>query len=209
MHSESIHIFDFLKYLTPKVPKKITEAVNKLDFRSLILFYAFIDKERVMKDNWRFFPEKEYIFNRVSELNSFNPYIAPKGKSVIVAEISTKINSDMYNLNDKKLAEIIISDLEKAQILSKEEVKSYLIKKIKRVYPIYSLDYKKHLRKITDFIFKMDKLYTIGRQGLFNYNNIDHSIDMSLNTVKHLVSEGTKKDWQIMLKRFDEYKIVD
>ena len=205
----TIHLKDFLEYFNPGVPKKIKDASNKLRFRGLIVFYAFVDKKRVMRDNWKFFPEKDYIFNRVSELNSFNPNIAPEGKSVIVAEVSTKINSKLDYMKDDKLAEKILTDLEKAEILTKKEVKSYLIKKAKRIYPIYSLDYKKHLQNITEYVFEIDGLYTLGRQGLFNYNNIDHSIDMSLNIVKHLVSKGTGRDWKVVLKRFDEYKIVD
>jgi protoporphyrinogen oxidase len=205
----TIHLIDLLSYLEPLPKNVIIEAAKKLRFKSLILFYAIVEKERVLKDNWIFFPEKDYIFNRVSELKSFSKFVAPAGKSVILAEITCEPNSELYTMPDDMLAEKVFSSFEKAKILNKEDVKEYFTKKALRVYPVYSLDYKKNLGIVLDYLSSIDGLYTIGRQGLFNYNNSDHCVDMGLHLANHITSNGTKEEWKKILNKFDSYRIID
>ena len=67
----------------------------------------------------------------------------------------------------------------KTGLVKEEEVKEYLIKKAERVYPILDLEYRKNLKKVLSYTDKIKNLTLLGRQGLFNYNNMDHCIDMS------------------------------
>jgi len=205
----TIHLIDLVGSIEPAPPKEIFLAAKQLRFRALILVYMIVNKKRVMKDNWLFFPEKEYIFNRVSELNSFSNFISLEGKTVILAEITTNFGSRLYNSSDKEISEMVFKDLEKADILKRKEVEEVFTRKAERVYPIYSLDYKKNLNKVLNYLNNINGLYTIGRQGLFNYNNTDHCIDMGMKTVNYIASNEKKQEWKKILAQFDKYKIVD
>jgi protoporphyrinogen oxidase len=56
-----------ISMMRPKPPAKVLEAARNLKYRSLILVYLITSKRRVMRDCWIFYPEKEFIFNRLSE----------------------------------------------------------------------------------------------------------------------------------------------
>ncbi len=43
---------------------------------------------------------------------------------------------------------------------------------------MYDLDYKRKLRALLSAVREPDGLISTGRQGLFRYNNMDHSIAM-------------------------------
>lgn len=205
----SIPLTDLINILYPKVPKEIIEAVDKLKFRALILLYVFANKDKIIEDNWYFYPEKEFIFNRIAELGSFSPYTIPKGKACITVEMTCDKDDPFFNLEDEEIFNRAIKDLEKAGIIKREEVSDYLIKKAKRVYPIYDLDFRKNLDIVLKYLFKIDNLITIGRQGLFNYNNADHCIDMAIKSSDFVINKKPRQEWWWLLKYFDNYRIVD
>ena len=59
----------------------------------------------------------------------------------------------------------------------------------------------------------MENMITIGRQGLYNYNNTDHCLDMSMKGaeyIQHVLDGEAKKDeWPKLREYFDNYRIVD
>ena len=205
----TIHLIDLISLIKPIPPKEVVEAAKKLRYRSLILVYIILNKEKAMADNWVFFPEKEYIFTRVSEQKSFSEYTGPKDKTAIIAEVGCEFEDQTYNLPNKELAQKVIYDLEKAKIIKKEEVEHNFTIKINRCYPVYEIGYKENLTKVLDYVNSIKNLYTIGRQGLFNYNNTDHSLDMANRITEHILTNKTKEEWKKTTEIFDNYKIVD
>ncbi len=205
----SLSITELPSLVRPKVSKKVTDATKKLAFRSLVIAYVFLKKERVLKDNWIFFPEKEFVFNRVAEQKSFSDQTGPKGKTVITAEITCDFGDEMYNATDKELKEMIVADLEKAGLIQKEWVYDFITRRAGRVYPVYTLDYKEQLKTILDELDEIENFYTVGRLGLFNYNNADHCIDMGKVTAELIIEEKSQEDWKKARDYFDSYKIVD
>ena len=99
--------------------------------------------------------------------------------------------------------------MEKANILQRKDVTEFFTKRAEKVYPIYDLDYKKNLQIILDYLDSIDNLITVGRGGLFNYNNMDHCIDMSKKMVDAILDNKEKKDWDKLARYFDTYRIVD
>ena len=79
----------------------------------------------------------------------------------------------------------------------------------KRIYPVYDLAYSKNLGMVTNSINQISNLVTIGRPGLFNYNNMDHCIDMAFCVGEALLKGEVKWKWPELAARFEEYRIVD
>ena len=209
----TIHLKDFIGLFTPHAPSFVADAAGALHYRALRLCYVFLDKDRALQDNWFFFPEQSVCFNRVSEQKSFSPFTVPSGKTVITAEITCDIDSSHYIMDDAALRAVVLEDLEKVGILKKEEVTGlvtdFFTKKLARVYPVYAIDFRVHLSSVLDYIHSFENVYTIGRQGLFNYNNTDHCMDMANLTAQHILSNGNRDEWQKIVQIFDTYKIVD
>jgi len=205
----SIPIDVLPRILKPLPQKLVLDLANKLKFRAVMICYIFLNKDKALKDNWIFFPEKEFIFNRIAEQKSFSQFTAPKNKTVITAEVTCNYGDLLYNTPEEELKQKVIADLEKAGITTKEEVYDFLVLKANKVYPIYELDYKKYLNVVLDYLDSIDNIYTIGRPGLFNYNNSDHSLDMAKVASEIIVKHKSRADWKKAREYFDSYRIVD
>ncbi len=185
---------------------EIKETSAKLKYNDLSLIYLFFNKSQIITDNWIFFPELKFSFNRLSEQKSFSPYTVPKDKTVLCAEIT---NPKFNSLSDEQIIARVVRDLIKAKIIKDDkEIFQQQVFRFKNIYPIYNLDYKDNLNKILTFVDQQE-IITVGRFGLFNYNNVDHCFDMGRTIAEHVVANTSSTDWAQMRKKFDEYKIVD
>ena len=132
---------------------EIKEISAKLRYNDLSLIYLFFDQPKIITDNWIFFPEKEYSFNRLSEQKSFSPYTVPKDKTVLCAEIT---NPKQNSLSDQQIISKVIADLMKANIINAhhkdKKIFDQQILRFKNIYPIYDLNYKKNLNKVLAFL---------------------------------------------------------
>lgn len=184
-------------------PKHIKSAANKLKYNPLLLVYIVTEKTP-FSEHFIFFPETDIIFNRLSIQKNFSPYTSPKDETVVTAEIT---DLDTINLSDNKIIDKVINDLEKTNILKSKNVKDYFILRLNDVYPIYDVDYEKNLHTVLEYLDTIKNLITTGRQGLFNYVDMDHSIDMGITASNFILNK--KSNWSDIAKKFNHYKIVD
>lgn len=204
----SLSIDDLPRLLSPP-PTMITDHVKDLKFRSLVIAYVFLNKPRALKDNWIFFPEKEFCFNRVAEQKSFSPETGPADKTVITAEITCDFGDATYTAPESEIKEKVINDLVKAGLIKRDEVIDFITRKAGRVYPVYSLTYKQHLTRVLDYLDTISNLYSVGRLGLFNYNNADHCLDMARVVADIILAGKGREEWKQARDYFDSYRIVD
>lgn len=191
------------KFSTPEIRK----TAGQLRYNDLSLIYLFFDRPQVIKENWIFFPEMEFSFNRLSEQRSFSSFMVPEGKTVLCAEITNPaINK---SLNETEMVALVIKDLIKAKIIKEEkDVADKEVIRLKNIYPIYDLTYKENLNRVLDFVDSQG-IIALGRYGLFNYNNIDHCFDMAKKCAEHLAGKKKIEEWRPVRKGFFEYRIVD
>ena len=53
-------------------PPEVMVAATELKYRSLLLVYILVNKPKVMQDVWTFVPDKDFIFQRISEFQQEN-----------------------------------------------------------------------------------------------------------------------------------------
>jgi UDP-galactopyranose mutase len=70
----------------------------------------------------------------------------------------------------------------------------HFVLNVKHCYPIYTLDYSEKVESLIKYIANFENAISIGRQGLYRYNNMDHSIKMGLMTAEHILNELPKID---------------
>ena len=83
-------------------------------------------------------------------------------------------------------ARIAESDLVTVGLLEPGKCRGIDIHKLPYAYPIYDLSYKGNLDLLKRQAKRIRNLTTTGRQGLFRYNNMDHSIAMGRRVAKTL-----------------------
>lgn len=208
--ASTIPINELVNRLSPSVPVDVRKAADNIGFRSLILLYLVVGKDRILNDNWIFFPEKKFIFNRISEQKGFSSTMVPEGESVLCTEITCNLNDEKWNSSDEELYKHVIAGLEDAELVYRHEVKKFFSKRIATAYPLYKVGFAERISRILSYIDGIENLITNGRQGMFNYNNMDHCIEMGRVCAKHIISNRHKSEhWNVESKKFDNFKIVD
>ncbi|MBI4145267.1 FAD-dependent oxidoreductase [Candidatus Woesearchaeota archaeon] len=204
----TIHVLDLLNLITPRPPEAVIAAANRLRWRGLVLVFLFFDRPNVLGENWTFFPERRYIFNRLSEPTSQSPEVAPKGKTYVIAEVTLDPTDPLFE-DDAAVTKRVIEDLAKAGICRPNDIKETLVKKARRIYPVYDVDYRENLVKVLKWLDCIQNMFSIGRPGLFNYNNTDHCIDTGMKLADTILAGGKMKDWIEVRKSFNAYSIID
>ena len=178
------------RLIKPGVPQEILDCLGRLRHRSMIFVYLILDRPKLTDDHWIYLPEATLITHRLSEFKNFSPDAAPADKTLICAEITCDHGDDQWNRTDEELRDIVARDLVKIGLLKKDEILRTFSRRERYAYPLYDLSYRENKDEILAYLSSIKGLDTTGRQGLFKYNNMDHSIAMGLGAAENLMGQG-------------------
>lgn len=189
----TIPITHVIQSLTPKPPEDVLIASKALKYRSEVQVTLFINREKIHHDVWIYVHPKEISFMRFMEMDNWSKKMQPKGQTAIVFEIACDEGDKMWNKSDKELIELVKKDYVKEfKTITEKEVLGGYVHRVPYEYPVYSVGYTEPLEKIKKYLSKFINFQTIGRNGIFRYNNMDHSIEMGLYSGWNII-EGKRK----------------
>ena len=198
---------DFIRALRPRVDEKIYTIADKMDFRSIRFLFLFIDKPRITDNTWIYIPEKRFAFFRIQEIGNWSPFAVPDGKTGLTLEVACNEDDEIWNADIDYLYSSCLESLEELKLLDDQGlVSGYFDLKVKHCYPMYTLDYFYKTNALLSFVSQFTNAVSIGRQGLYRYNNIDHSIKMGLLAARHITEDLSKEE---IFKVATEKKIFD
>ena len=219
----SMPIKDLIKgFKGVEVPNEIKEIANGLPYVDFQTVGVLVDKLKIknetkmktlgniIPDCWIYVQEPEVNMLRLQIFNNWSPYLVedPENTVWIGLEYTCKEGDKYWNMSDKEFSEFAINELASIGIIDKEDVKDYHREKIKKAYPAY-FDTYEHIDKIIDYLNSYSNLYCVGRNGQHRYNNMDHSMVTSFETVKNIKNGITSKEniWNVNTeKEYHEVK---
>jgi len=191
----TIPLPDFVQMIHPQPPPALMERSGELRYRALRFLNVCIDRERISKNTWIYIPEDEYLFFRIQEPKNWSPSMAPPDKTSLILEIACDEGDALWNASDRELLDRALPDLARLGFgVEEHEVIDYFSVKEKHSYPIYHLGYKEDVEALRSYFDPMDDVVLCGRQGIYRYNNMDHSIQMGFYAAKYLLGELTKQE---------------
>lgn len=176
----SIPVTRAIELFDPPAPAAVREAANGLRFRAQVYLFLTINRDRVSRDNWIYFPDKSIPFGRISEMKNFSEDMCPPGKTSLFIEFFCFEGDRVWNATKEELFEETVIWLEKLDLLRREEVLSVRLERQPHVYPIYDLKYKERLDTLLGWLDGFENFFAIGRPGRFRYTNQDHSLEMGI-----------------------------
>ncbi len=190
----TIPITELCKLITPSAPKDVHEAASRMKHRSMVFVYLALDRDKVTDDHWIYLPDDKLTVHRISEFKNFSEFNSPDGKTLLCCEITCDHGDEVWEASDEHLREIAVKDLSRIGLIRHDEVEETWTHRARYAYPIYDLDYLRHLQAVKDFVDSIDDLHSAGRQGLFKYNNMDHSIEMGIEVSRDLRLDSQNVD---------------
>jgi len=171
------------------VPREVLDRARNLKHNSLITVMLGIDSPKVNDLSWVYFPQRDFLFHRVSFPSNFSEEVSPNGKSTVMAEITCKFGDDVWASEDNKLISHVINKLHECKIIDKKEVVFSSAARTKYAYILYDLSYAKNIAIVKDFLGRKG-IYLCGRLGEFEYLNMDTCILRALSLAKKLREEN-------------------
>lgn len=197
-------------YLFGESDPEFNRAVTGLQFRHLILVYLFINRPRVLEDQWIFFPERKYLFSRIFEQKQMNPALGPAGRTALCCDFTCPPDGWQWTAPDDELAARCVDGLVDAGFLRREEVGGFLVKRVPNFYPRYDQEYAEKMATVSRKLRQVSNLLLTGRLGMYNYNNSDHCADMGRFIAERLeAGEQPGQVWTALERRVADYRIVD
>ena len=170
------------------IPAEVKEAVKGLKYNSLITVMLGLASPKVNNLTWLYIPEKESLSHRVSFPSNYGPFVAPKGKSSVLAEITCTLESDVWRLKDEAIIHRVIDDLHSSKIIDKHSICFTKVIRSEYAYVINDLAYEKNIQVVRDYSDKMG-IALLGRFAEFEYLNMDACIRHCIDYVnKHYVT---------------------
>ena len=163
-------------------------VLKNMRFRALRFLNLTLDFPEVSDNTWIYVPEKKYLFMRVQEPRNWSPYNAPDGKTSLILELACNRGDAIWEEDDEVLFRQCVPQLIELGLLRPEQegkVLDYFSTEMTHAYPIYDLDYKMKIDHALKLCDQVENLTTLGRQGLFRYNNMDHSLKMAFVCAQH------------------------
>ncbi|MFH1369612.1 MAG: FAD-dependent oxidoreductase [Elusimicrobiota bacterium] len=192
---------------TPAIPQNVRDAIVLLKTNNLILEYLIINKPGISGDNWLFFPEKEYVFNRVFEQKNFSSYMVPQATTALCAEITCAEDNPLWKTSENEIFLKVVNDLKKCGLIKAEDVLKHFDKRLTGTYPIYDLNYKENKSVVFGFLDSIDNFYSIGRTGGFDYTGMLDCLDIGYKTADFI--EKKRKNRKSLRDCFTGYIVVD
>jgi len=194
----SIPITVLIKKLSPEAPKKVLEAAKNLKYRSTVFVNLIFNCPNPFPDNWIYVHEPATKMLRLTSVANFSPHmLKDKKKSALALEYVCNENGKFWNLPDKKLVKLGVTDLDKIGLVKKEDFLDGFVVRSAKSYPVYNADYPPNLKRIRRYLEKFSNLQVIGRYGMFKYNNMDHSTLTGLYAAGNILGEKRRDIWQV------------
>ena len=175
-----------LPLVQPSLETSACRAAESLEHVAIVFVYLEVDRPSVSPDHWIYLPEKALRVHRVSEFKNFSDTSAPGDRTAICCEITCRAGDATWALSLEQAARIAQADLERCGLLRPGESRPLDIARLARAYPVYRVGYRAAMEDLERGAQPLENWISTGRQGLFRYNNMDHSIAMGRDAARRV-----------------------
>lgn len=184
----SIPLPYLFKVIKPSVPASINNNANLLKYRAEVQVAVFIKKTKLTADTWIYVHPENIPFVRMMEMDNWSSELSPVGTTTYVFEIPCETGDLVWKKSDQEIAhEVIQAFIGEFSLIEDSDVLGFYVHRIENLLPVYSLGYHQPLKKVKDYLKAFTNLQIIGRNGIFRYNNADHSIEMGFAAARNII----------------------
>ena len=208
------------------VPEKEAAIAKGLPYRDFVTVGLLVDKLNlknetkiktlgdITPDCWIYVQDVGVKLGRIQIFNNWSPYMLPDPEHQvwIGLEYFCDEGDVFWNMDDEACKKFAIMELIKMGVLhDATAVQDSHRERVKKAYPAY-FDTSAEIDTLIDYLNNFENLFCIGRNGQHRYNNMDHSMVTSFETVKNIRNGITSKDniWNVNTdKEYHEAKQND
>lgn len=209
----SMPVKDLVESMGHEVPKRVKEIAAGLPYRDFVTIGLLVDKlnmknltniktlNNIVPDCWIYVQDTGVKLGRIQIFNNWSPYMVKEvdKKVWIGLEYFCKEGDSFWNMSDQESRRFATDELIKMGVIdNKNNVLDAHKEKVKKAYPAY-FDTYNNIDEVITYLNQFENLYCVGRNGQHRYNNMDHSMVTSFETVKNILSGRKDKEniWNV------------
>lgn len=204
-------IKDLINGFKNNVPHDVLNIANQLKYRDFITVGLLLNKLKIknttriktlndlVPDNWIYIQEREVKIGRLQIFNNWSPYLVKDLNTVWLGlEYFCNEGDQLWVMPNEKFIKLAISEVVKISVIDESDVIDSVVFKTIKAYPAYFGTYA-HFDKIKNYLQSFTNLFSIGRNGMHRYNNMDHSMLTAMVAVDNIVDgvKSTDNIWSI------------
>ena len=184
--------------LDPKPPAEVLAAADGLKYRDFLTVALVLPVEAGFPDNWIYIHSPDVQVGRIQNFGSWSPYLVKDGRTCLGLEFFVNVGDDTWNRSDEDLIAQGARELEQLGLAKAADVERGFVVRMPKAYPFYDAGYKDNVEVIRRWMeANTPNLHPVGRNGMFRYNNQDHSMMKAMLTLQNIV-DGAKHDiWDV------------
>ncbi len=200
-------VVDALREGGENVPASVVHASRRLSFNSLITVMIGLEGEPPVNArieieegadaetgenmrgiSWLYIPDADCLPHRVAFPSNYSKYVAPEGKTAVLAEITCACGSSgIWNMSDHDIMERTINDLNRKGILNRNYICFAKVVRAPLAYIIYDRNYERNVLTLREYFGKKG-IILAGRFAKFEYMNMDDCVKDAIEIARMLVA---------------------
>jgi len=193
----SMPVTSLVAKLNPQPSDVVLAAASSLSYRAIILVGLIVDKKDLFPDQWIYIHSSAVRVGRIQNFKNWSAAMAPDSQRTNIGmEYFCNEGDDIWTMSDAQLIDMACQEL---AALGLSEVDNFIdgfVVRQPKAYPVYDSEYSAHLKVIKEFLGTISNLQTIGRNGMFRYNNMDHSMATGIQAAQNIAGAHHNL-WQI------------
>ena len=144
----------------------------------------------IVPDDWIYVHDRTVQMGRFQIYNNWSPYMVKDLEHTVWVGLEYFCNEgdSLWQMSEKEFSDFAVKEMVKMGLIdSPSQVMDTHMEKVKKAYPAY-FDTYKDIDELRAYLDTIDNLYCVGRNGQHRYNNIDHSMVTSFETVHNILN---------------------
>ena len=194
----------------PEQPSRIAKGLPYRDYMTLGVLVSKLNLKNktnmrtvgnIVPDCWVYVQDRNVKMGRFQIYNNWSPYMVNDLENTVWIGLEYFVNEgdEFWEMPEEKFSRFGVSEMVKLGLIdSPDVVLDTHMEKVKKAYPAY-FDTYDEMDSLIDYLKTIENLYCVGRNGQHRYNNIDHSMMTSFETVKNILSGSKDKSniWNV------------
>jgi protoporphyrinogen oxidase len=194
----SMPVTSLVRRLDPPAPPPVLQAAGRLKYRDFLTVCLIVDRADIFPDQWIYVHDPDVRMGRIQNYRNWSPEMCPDpGRTGLGLEYFCDKGDDLWSMPDSELVALGTRELDTMGLVPAELVRDATVYRVPKAYPVYDAGYADALQIIRRHLEGYQNLQTIGRNGLFRYNNMDHSMLTAMVAVERLQGNGAGDAWSV------------
>ncbi len=198
----SMPLKDLVAGLGDDVPADVKRIAAGLPYRDFVTVGLLVNRldlknetdiktlGNIVPDCWIYVQDEGVKLGRIQVFNNWSPYMVknPDDTVWIGLEFFCTEGDAFWNMDEQACVDAAVKELRAMGVLAADtEVLDSHREHVKKAYPAY-FDTYDEIDTLVSYLNGINNLYCVGRNGQHRYNNMDHSMVTSFETVSAILS---------------------